>query len=190
MKVNWDLEKNNLINMINENLSYEEIGRYYGVTGAAVKKSAKKLGINLPIKRKKNPNEHFNKGKKQCYRKCKNCGEPIIDNNTTYCSNKCQKEFEYKNFIKKWKNGEINGLKGQYSISNHIRKYMFEKHNFKCEKCGWNEINEYSGLVPLEIHHIDGDFKNNREENLQVLCPNCHSLTPNYKSLNKNGRKK
>ena len=67
---------------------------------------------------------------------------------------------------------------------------MFEKHDFKCEKCGWNEINEYSGLVPLEIHHIDGDFKNNREENLQVLCPNCHSLTPNYKSLNKNGRKK
>ena len=78
MKVNWDLEKNNLINMINENLSYEEIGRYYGVTGAAVKKSAKKLGINLPIKRKKNPNEHFNKGKNNVIKNVKIVENPLL----------------------------------------------------------------------------------------------------------------
>ena len=35
------------------------------------------------------------------------------------------------------------------------------------------------------IHHIDGDYKNNNEDNLQLICPNCHSLTETYKSHNK-----
>jgi predicted HNH restriction endonuclease len=33
---------------------------------------------------------------------------------------------------------------------------------------------------PLEIHHKDGSKKNNSEDNLDLLCPNCHSLTFNY----------
>ncbi|MFW5895280.1 MAG: HNH endonuclease [archaeon] len=36
----------------------------------------------------------------------------------------------------------------------------------------------------LEIEHIDGNAKNNREENLDLICPNCHSLTSTYKALN------
>jgi predicted HNH restriction endonuclease len=43
-----------------------------------------------------------------------------------------------------------------------------------------------TGNIPLQIHHIDGDATNNKEENLQLLCPNCHTLTENYGSLNKN----
>ena len=58
-------------------------------------------------------------------------------------------------------------------------------HNNKCEKCGWGEVNETTGNVPLEVHHIDGDCTNNSEDNLQLLCPNCHSLTANHGSLNK-----
>ena len=64
-----------------------------------------------------------------------------------------------------------------------------EKHDSKCQKCGWSEKNETTGNIPLEIHHIDGDCCNNSEENLQLLCPNCHSLTPNYGSLNKNSKR-
>ena len=36
-----------------------------------------------------------------------------------------------------------------------------------------------------EIHHIDGNHYNNEESNLQLLCPNCHSLTPTFGALNK-----
>ena len=50
-----DLEK--LI--IEQNKSYSSIGKIYGVTGAAIKKVAKKLGIVLPKRRKINPNENF-----------------------------------------------------------------------------------------------------------------------------------
>ena len=35
------------------------------------------------------------------------------------------------------------------------------------------------------MHHIDGDYTNNKIENLQLLCPNCYSLISNFGSLNK-----
>lgn len=55
---------------------------------------------------------------------------------------------------------------------------------------GWGEKNPFTGNIPLEIEHLDGDYTNNKEENLAVLCPNCHSLTSTYKGTNKgNGRK-
>ena len=38
--------------------------------------------------------------------------------------------------------------------------------------------------IPLEIEHIDGNYKNNDESNLILLCPNCHSLTSTYKGAN------
>lgn len=56
-------------------------------------------------------------------------------------------------------------------------------------ECGWNEINPYTGLIPLQIHHIDGNCLNNEENNLELLCPNCHALTENYGNLNKNSQR-
>lgn len=72
----------------------------------------------------------------------------------------------------------------------HIKKYLFRKYNNKCARCGWGETNVYTERIPLEVEHIDGNYKNNKEENLILLCPNCHSLTSTYKGANlNNGRK-
>lgn len=87
--------------------------------------------------------------------------------------------------MERWKDGQESGLKGKYEVSNHIRKYLFEKNNNACQKCGWNGINPVTGHVPLQIHHIDGDCLNNSENNLELLCPNCHSLTETFGNLNK-----
>lgn len=63
---------------------------------------------------------------------------------------------------------------------------MLEKVGNKCEKCGWGVENPYTHKIPLQIHHKDGNSLNNKEDNLQVLCPNCHTLTENFGSRNKN----
>lgn len=81
-------------------------------------------------------------------------------------------------------------MRGEYQISMHLKTYLFKKYNNKCAQCGWGEVNKYTGNIPLEIEHIDGNYQNNSEENLTVLCPNCHSLTSTYKGANVNhGRK-
>lgn len=192
MKVDWNNEKENLIHMIQNKESYESIGRYYGVSGTTIKKTAIKLGIELEPRRTINETETFQKGVIKIHRYCLNCGKELEGRKKSkniFCDCTCQHEYEYKEYIRRWKNGEENGLNGEYGISNHIKHYLFEKHNCKCEKCGWGEINEFTGTIPLEVHHIDGDYTNNKEENLQVLCPNCHSLTKTYKNHNKVGRK-
>lgn len=61
--------------------------------------------------------------------------------------------------------------------------------NIPCQFCGWGERNPITGKVPLALHHIDGDCTNNTIGNLQLLCPNCHSLTDNFGSLNKNSKR-
>lgn len=58
---------------------------------------------------------------------------------------------------------------------------------YKCEICG---IKEWNGKpIRLEIHHIDGDRTNNNMDNLQILCPNCHSQTENFRGKNINKEK-
>lgn len=152
------------------------------------KKLAIKLGIELPKRREINSKETFNKGTGKVHY-CLNCGKLLNNRQTKYCSNICQTDYQYKQYINRWKSGEETGLSGEYSISQHIRRYLMNKYSCKCQLCGWGEVNQYTNTTPLEIHHIDGDYKNNNEDNLQLLCPNCHSLTETYKSHNKNGRK-
>ena len=123
---------------------------------------------------------------------CLNCGiELVKGRQAKYCSNQCQLDFQSKEYIKRWKLGLENGMRGNDQLSVTIRTYMLDKYNHKCANCGWGQINPFSKKFPLEIEHVDGNYQNNKESNLLVLCPNCHSLTSTYKALNVgNGRKK
>ena len=126
--------------------------------------------------------------KKAKTRQCANCLTEV-NARSVYCSPQCHSEFRYKQYIEMWKNGEVSGLTGKYQIASYIRRYLFVKYNNKCSQCGWGQVNPFTGKVPLEVHHTDGDYTNNEEGNLVLLCPNCHALTPTYKALNMgNGR--
>lgn len=71
--------------------------------------------------------------------------------------------------------------------SNKVRKRLlkegYKKH--QCEHCGLSTWDDKP--IPLELHHINGNRYDNRIENFQLLCPNCHALTDSYRG--KNARK-
>lgn len=117
---------------------------------------------------------------------CLNCNKATLRSGYKYCSIACQMDFQYKTYIKKWKKGEVNGLIESIGVVNkYIKRYLREKFEDKCCLCGWSQVNTVTNLVPLSADHIDGNWQNNREENLRLLCPNCDSLTSTYKNLNK-----
>ena len=68
--------------------------------------------------------------------------------------------------------------------SNKVRKKLLEDgcKIHQCENCG---NTEWLGQpIPLELHHKDGNKKNNTLENFELLCPNCHALTDTYRGKN------
>lgn len=184
MKVDWKKEITNIVEQINNNISYEEIGRSYGVSGSYIRKLCKKEGIFLKQRRKINSKEHFNKGHRT--KVCLNCGKEI-ESDKKFCNSQCYVEYKTKEKINLWLENPKD-FNSEYTY-NFIKQYLMSIHENKCEKCGWGEVNENTGCIPLEIHHIDGDCTNNDINNLQLLCPNCHSLTKTHGSRNTDSKR-
>ena len=93
-----------------------------------------------------------------------------------------------------WNKGKITGprkhiksylIKNSTMQSFKLKKRLlsdkvFEHKCYNCDKISW--LNQ---IIPLELHHMDGDNSNNALSNLTLLCPNCHALTDNYRGKNK-----
>ena len=119
---------------------------------------------------------------------CKNCNREYKYTKSQgmgyFCSQICQGEYTKNENIKKWLLNEVDGHDSCGKLKAYVRKYLLEEANYKCSLCGWGEANPHNNKIHLEIDHIDGSL-DSRKSNLRVLCPNCHSLTPTYKTLNK-----
>lgn len=116
---------------------------------------------------------------------CLNCGVETKRAADKYCNSLCVHEHQYQLYISSWLAGQKSGVKKFGTVSNYVRKFLINTFGEKCSLCGWCEVNPHTGKIPLEVDHIDGDWRNNLPDNLRLLCPNCHSLTPTYKALNK-----
>lgn len=119
---------------------------------------------------------------------CQVCGTSTW--NVKYCSTTCSnnvKAIRDKQNIERWLRGEINGVDKNGKALPWARKYIVHRANSSCEACGWKKPNPYSGFSILHIDHVDGVRSNGSYENLRLLCPNCHAMTPTYGSLNLKG---
>jgi len=212
----WEIkEKELLIELLENKFTYEEISNKLKRTKKSIRLKANKLGYtsksfngviiknclkcHKPLHISANNKlkikfcnhscsiTYHNEYKYKETTKCEYCSNVI--KNGKYCGYRCKINNEYEVYIKKWKNGEVDGMKKGFVISNYVRNYILNKYDNECSKCKWSELNKFSNKIPLEIDHIDGNYKNSKESNLLLLCPNCHSLTSTYKGLNRgNGR--
>lgn len=110
------------------------------------------------------------KGSKVC-----GCGNPKRPQNK-YCS-ECAEKHVY-NRSKSVEDAKTDEAR---------KRLLIEIRGYRCEVCGLSEWMEKP--IPIELHHIDGDSDNNKEDNLQLLCSNCHGQTDNHKRRNKTGKR-
>ena len=78
-------------------------------------------------------------------------------------------------------------LKGKYPTYQTFKlKNKLIAEGLKKEQCEQCKLTEWQGQkIPLELHHLDGNKRNHKWKNLEIICPNCHALTDNYCSKNK-----
>jgi hypothetical protein len=111
----------------------------------------------------------------------KQCKNKLKRHQYKYCSLACQRAYSFQLRVAQIENGTYS----TYSCNQFIRRFLVERLGEKCAQCGWAKRHPKTGRVPVEVEHIDGDWRNNRLDNLTLLCPNCHSLTNTFRALNR-----
>lgn len=79
---------------------------------------------------------------------------------------------------------EILVQNSTYTNNTSLKKRLFAAQlmEYRCCVCGISEWNNQP--LSLQLDHINGDNKDNRIENLRLLCPNCHSQTDTFSGRN------
>lgn len=112
---------------------------------------------------------------------CLECGKPA--KTKKFCSHSCRGWHGIRTAVESSEQGIVQASAPTY------RKFMIRVHGAKCMKCSWAEKNPVTKAVPIQLNHIDGNSEHTKLKNVELLCPNCHSLTPNFGALNRgNGR--
>lgn len=205
MQLDKELE---VLKLRKQGLSYSEICKKLGMHKSLVAYYSKKHTIEEKLKSEKEKDEQTKEYEmiicENVYKAtsisnlCKILGKRPTNNNLYYINKIIEKyNIDISHFLIANTKKHINiatvshaayfvldetKLKQSAHVKNRILKYNIKE--YKCEQCHntiWN-----NRPIPLELHHINGNRFDNRLENLQLLCPNCHAQTDNYAGKNKN----
>ncbi|GAA2539683.1 HNH endonuclease signature motif containing protein [Mycolicibacterium diernhoferi] len=114
---------------------------------------------------------------------CLGCGATLSKRSQkTYCSNTCQAAVRRNASTVLWLQSGDAKIRGERG--NYIRRHIAAEQDGRCAICGSASTWQGSALT-LILDHIDGNPTNNRRENLRLVCPNCDSQLPTYKSRNR-----
>lgn len=114
--------------------------------------------------------------------KCIQCGTIISDRNSMYCSMFCLSQSRWQRTKTRIETTGIIHPKTKFNHSPTAKRYLTELHGNKCSVCG---IENWCGKPLIFIlDHINGKPNDWRVENLRLVCSNCDSQLPTYKSKN------
>ena len=124
--------------------------------------------------------------------KCVICGKEFQSTckKTKCCSPGCTSVLggmtKRQRSLEKWlKDGNLDYKQNtMIKVSSIYREYIQNEQDNKCAICGIPNIWNNKNLV-FVLDHIDGDSSNHNRNNLRLVCPNCDSQLPTYKSKNK-----
>lgn len=121
--------------------------------------------------------------------RCRGCNNAVKRMQSTYCSSQCNSTHKKELRIAKWLGGDSSVATDAWGLSKWAREYLLAEANYTCSVCRWDERHPVDNLPTVQPDHIDGNAMNNVKSNLQVLCPNHHSVTPFHGARNRgNGR--
>jgi hypothetical protein len=79
-----------------------------------------------------------------------------------------------------WSKGKSLKCGDTYIKTSSLKKFLIKERGNQCEMCNLSTWQDKP--IILELHHIDGNSFNNVADNAQLLCPNCHSFTDNWRN--------
>ena len=118
-------------------------------------------------------------------RQCSKCGKNICAENKSGFCQSCLIIHRREEKLNSWLETGSTGFTVDTTIRGVIRDYIFNEQGGKCAICGMP--NSWNGQeLKFVLDHIDGDASNSSKDNLRLVCPNCDSQLPTFKSRNKN----
>lgn len=94
-------------------------------------------------------------------------------------SKQVKKDITLKNIERYLEDGGYESFKSYTFSKNSFKRYILNTRKNVCNVCGLPDVWNGKRLV-LQLDHIDGDAMNNKLDNIQLICPNCHSQTDTF----------